>query len=113
MEGNDVPPSAAASQEIGAVALLPIFSSAPLFSRAPRQLCARTSSLIMMPLGLIERIQRSEEVPMFLTLAIILAVIWLVLWLALHIASGLIHILIGLAVILFIVHLFRGKPAAA
>ena len=50
---------------------------------------------------------------MFLTLAIILAVIWLVLWLAFHIASGLIHLLIGVAVILFIVHLFRGKPAAA
>lgn len=55
----------------------------------------------------------SEEVSMFLTLAIILAVIWLVLWLALHITSGLIHILIALAVISLIVHFFRGKPAAA
>ena len=46
---------------------------------------------------------------MFLTLAIILAVIWLVLWLALHITSGLIHVLIALAVISFVVHLFRGR----
>jgi hypothetical protein len=53
----------------------------------------------------------SEEVSMFLTLAIILAVIWLILWLALHVTSGLIHILIALAVISFIVHLFRGRPA--
>jgi Flp pilus assembly protein TadB len=51
------------------------------------------------------------EVSMFLTLAIILAVIWLILWLAVHITSGLIHILIALAVISFIVHLFRGRPA--
>ena len=50
---------------------------------------------------------------MFLTLAIILAVIWLVLWLALHVTGGLIHILIALAVISFVVHLFRGRPATA
>jgi hypothetical protein len=50
---------------------------------------------------------------MLLMLAIILVVIWLVLWLAFHIASGSIHILIGLAVIFLIVHLFRRKPAAA
>ena len=49
---------------------------------------------------------------MFLTLAIILAVIWCIFWLALHVTSGLIHILIALAVISFIVHLFRGRPAA-
>jgi fatty acid desaturase len=54
---------------------------------------------------------RLREVSMFLTLAIILAAIWLVLWLALHVTSGLIHILIAVAVISFIVHLFRGRPA--
>jgi hypothetical protein len=53
------------------------------------------------------------EESMFLTLAIILAVIWLILWLALHVTSGLIHILIALAVIAFIVHLVRGRPATA
>jgi Family of unknown function (DUF5670) len=50
---------------------------------------------------------------MFLTLAIILAVIWIICWLALHVTSGLIHILIALAVISFIVHLVRGRPATA
>lgn len=54
---------------------------------------------------------RLWEVNMFLTLAVILALIWLVLWLALHITSGLIHVLIALAVISFIAHLFRGRPA--
>lgn len=49
---------------------------------------------------------------MFLTLAIILGIIWLILWLAVHITSGLIHILIALAVISFIVHLFRGRRPA-
>ena len=58
------------------------------------------------------RILPSEVKLMFLTLAIILAVIWIICWLALHITSGLIHILIALAVISFIVHLVRG-PAAA
>lgn len=53
----------------------------------------------------------APEVSMFLTLAIILAVIWVILWLAVHITSGLIHILIALAVISFVVHLFRGRPA--
>jgi hypothetical protein len=55
----------------------------------------------------------SEVKGMFLTLAIILAVIWVILWLAVHITSGLIHILIALAVISFIVHLVRGRPAHA
>jgi hypothetical protein len=50
---------------------------------------------------------------MFLMLAMILAAIWVVLWLALHVTGGLIHVLIALAVISFIVHLFRGRPAAA
>lgn len=46
---------------------------------------------------------------MFLALFIILAIIWLICWLALHITVGAIHILIALAVIALIVHLFRGR----
>jgi hypothetical protein len=37
---------------------------------------------------------------------------WLTLWLAFHIAGGLIHILLGVAVIFLILHLLRGRSAA-
>jgi len=50
---------------------------------------------------------------MLLTLPIILAVIWAVLWLAWHITSGLIHILNRPGRDLSVMHLFRGRPAAA
>ena len=46
---------------------------------------------------------------MFLAIAIILAIIWIILFLALHITAGLIHIIIALAVISLIVHLFTGR----
>lgn len=46
---------------------------------------------------------------MFLALFIILAIIWLFFWLALHVTVGAIHILIVLAVIALLVHLFRGR----
>jgi hypothetical protein len=49
---------------------------------------------------------------MFLAVAIILAIIWLVLFFALHVTSFFIHILIILAVISLIVHLFTGRKAA-
>ena len=48
---------------------------------------------------------------MFLAVAIILAIIWVVLFLALHVTSFFIHILIILAVISLILHLFTGKKA--
>jgi hypothetical protein len=51
----------------------------------------------------------AEGFHMFLALFIILAIIWLICWLALHITVGAIHILIALAVIALIVHLFRGR----
>lgn len=44
---------------------------------------------------------------MFLTLFIILLVMWLLGFFALHIASGLIHILLIVAVISLLLHLFR------
>jgi hypothetical protein len=48
---------------------------------------------------------------MFLAVAIILAIIWLVLFFALHLTSFFIHIIIILAVISLIAHLFTGRKA--
>ena len=48
---------------------------------------------------------------MLATIAIILIVLWLLGWLAFHVAGGLIHILLVIAVILFVVHLVRGRGA--
>jgi len=45
---------------------------------------------------------------MLLILAIILLVAWLCGFLVFHVASGLIHIIIVVAVILFILHFIRG-----
>jgi hypothetical protein len=49
---------------------------------------------------------------MLLTLAIVLLVLWALGFLAFHVTSGLIHILIVLAVIAFIIHFARGTRAA-
>jgi hypothetical protein len=48
-----------------------------------------------------------------LTLAIILLVLWLLGLVAFHVTSGLIHILIVLAVISFIIHIARGSRSVA
>jgi hypothetical protein len=48
---------------------------------------------------------------MFLAVAIILAILWIVLFFALHITSFFIHIIIILAVISLIAHLFTGRKA--
>ena len=49
---------------------------------------------------------------MFLTLFVILLVMWLPGFFAFHVASGLIHILLIIAVISLLFHLFRGRSAA-
>ncbi|HEV7488319.1 MAG TPA: lmo0937 family membrane protein [Thermoanaerobaculia bacterium] len=46
---------------------------------------------------------------MLLILAIILLIAWLCGFLVFHVASGLIHLLIVIAVILFILHFVRGR----
>jgi len=46
---------------------------------------------------------------MLLVLAIILLIAWLGGFLVFHVAGGLIHILIVIAIILFILHLVRGR----
>ncbi len=48
---------------------------------------------------------------MFLALFVILLIAWLLGFVAFHVASGLIHILLVLAIISIIIHLFRGRTA--
>ena len=49
---------------------------------------------------------------MFIGLFVILVVLWLLGFFALHVGGALIHLLIILAVISLVVHLFRGRSAA-
>ena len=49
---------------------------------------------------------------MFLGLFVILLILWLLGFFAFHVAGGLIHLLIILAVISLVIHLFRGRSAA-
>ncbi|MEA3048662.1 MAG: hypothetical protein QOG84_498 [Sphingomonadales bacterium] len=49
---------------------------------------------------------------MLLTIAAILVILWLLGFLAFHVAGGLIHIILVIAVILFIVHLVTGRRGA-
>ena len=49
---------------------------------------------------------------MFLGLFVILVVLWLLGFFAFHIAGGLIHLLLVVAVIALVVHLFRGRSMA-
>jgi Family of unknown function (DUF5670) len=46
---------------------------------------------------------------MLLILAIILLVAWLLGFLVFHVASGLIHLVVVVAVVLFILHFVRGR----
>ena len=46
---------------------------------------------------------------MFLVLFIVLLIIWLLSFLAFHVAGGLIHLLLIVAVISLVIHLFRGR----
>jgi hypothetical protein len=45
----------------------------------------------------------------FLVLFFILLAVWATAWLAFHIAGGMIHLLLILAVVFLLVHLFRGR----
>jgi len=48
----------------------------------------------------------------FLVLFFVLIITWLVAWAAFHIAGGGIHLLLVLAVIFLLVHMFRGRSVA-
>jgi hypothetical protein len=54
----------------------------------------------------------AKEISMLLTLFVILLVMWLLGFFAFHVAGGLIHILLLVAVIALVVHLFRGRRVA-
>ena len=48
----------------------------------------------------------------FLILFIVLLCLWLVMWAALHITGGVIHLLLIIAFLALVLHLFRGKRVA-
>jgi len=48
---------------------------------------------------------------MFLTLFVILLVMWMLGLFAFHIGTGLIHLLLIIAVIFLVMHFFRGRSA--
>ena len=48
----------------------------------------------------------------FLILFMGLLLLWLVMWAALHIAGGAIHLLLIIALVSLILHLFRGRRVA-
>jgi len=45
---------------------------------------------------------------MFMTIAVVLLVLWLLGFLAFHVTSGLIHIILVVALIMFVLHFVRG-----
>jgi hypothetical protein len=47
----------------------------------------------------------------FLMLFFVLLGVWLLSWAAFHVAGGAIHLLLILAVIFLVAHLFRGRSA--
>ena len=49
---------------------------------------------------------------MFMTLFVVLLVLWLMGFFAFHVASGLIHLLLIIAIISLVMHFFRGRSAA-
>jgi hypothetical protein len=62
--------------------------------------------------GTAEDGKERKEIAMLLTIFVILLVLWLLGFFAFHIAGGLIHILLVIAVISLVVHLFRGRNTA-
>jgi hypothetical protein len=49
---------------------------------------------------------------LFLILFFVLLGVWVTAWLAFHVAGGLIHLLLIIAVISLVMHVFRGRSAA-
>jgi bacteriorhodopsin len=56
--------------------------------------------------------ERKKEISMFMTLFVVLLVLWLLGFFAFHVGSGLIHILLIIAVIALVVHFVRGRGSA-
>jgi bacteriorhodopsin len=53
----------------------------------------------------------TKEISMFITLFAVLLVLWLLGFFAFHVTSGLIHLLLIVAVISLVIHFFRGRSA--
>jgi hypothetical protein len=53
--------------------------------------------------------EHERKIPMFLFIFIVLLVLWLLGFLAFHVTTGLIHLLLIVAVIALIVHFVRGR----
>ena len=49
---------------------------------------------------------------LFLILFFVLIGVWFVMWIGLHLAGGAIHLLLIIAVIALVLHLFRGRSVA-
>jgi hypothetical protein len=80
--------------------------------RASNRAACQTSLITgQAPVGDPDKAARKAGKQMFLAVAIILAIIWVVLFFALHLTSFFIHIIIILAVISLIAHLFTGRKA--
>jgi Flp pilus assembly protein TadB len=60
--------------------------------------------------GLTQAATRKQSDSMLMIIAIVLVVLWL-LGLFMHIAGGLIHIVLVIALVMFILHMMRGKSA--
>jgi hypothetical protein len=56
-------------------------------------------------------VRRLKEYQMLLVIAIVLLVAWLLGFTVFHVTTGLIHVIVVVAVILFILHFFRGRRA--
>jgi uncharacterized protein DUF5670 len=50
-----------------------------------------------------------KESPMLLAIALVLFVLWLLGFLVFHVSSGLIHLVLVIAIIVGLVHLFQGR----
>jgi hypothetical protein len=48
----------------------------------------------------------------FLVFFFIFVVVWLLAWAVFHVAGGAVHLLLGVALISLVVHLFRGARTA-
>jgi hypothetical protein len=64
-----------------------------------------------MPATAGQRRTRQKETEMLGIIAAVLVVLWLLGFVAFHVSAGFIHILLVLAVIMFVLHLLRGRSA--
>jgi hypothetical protein len=61
------------------------------------------------PIGMRRAHRHLKENRMLLVIAIVLLVAWLLGFTVFHVTTGLIHLVIVVAIILFILHFFRGR----